>query len=280
MGARVTVGVPVRDGAATLARALDTVIGQDFRELDIVVSDNASSDATPEIVAEYRSRDRRIRAVRHETPLRALDHFHWLKDQARGELFMWAAHDDARSLDYVSRLVRGLDEHPRAVLAFGDLFVSDEPCGIGEPRAYDFDTCDLGLIRRVRKTVFGSYADAYGLWRTADLQRIPCVYTAWWPDMPLMTAAACLGEFVHVSGPRFSYHEVFKSHERRAAYQDLAAPLDRVSAMLELQRAMWGTCNEVAGRATAALAVSLLAGRHATELPGFVIRRLQRLLAP
>src|SRR5262249_51877158 len=53
----VSVGVPVYNGAAELRRALDTLVAQTHRNLEIVISDNASTDATPEICREFAKRD-------------------------------------------------------------------------------------------------------------------------------------------------------------------------------------------------------------------------------
>jgi glycosyltransferase involved in cell wall biosynthesis len=270
---RVTVGMPVRNGAPLLAAALESVVRQDFDDLDILVSDNASTDETPSIIAEFQRRDARIRSVRHAAAMPALNHFHWVKDQARGEYFMWAAHDDVRSTDFVSGLARGLDEHARAVLAFGDLHVSREPCRIGERRDYEFETEGRGLVRRVRKAAFGQCFHLYGLWRTDVLRRIPEAYALWWPDLPIMTAAACLGEFIHVVGPRFGYYETFKSNAVRAEYQDLGERFHRLGSMLELQRAVWRSCAAVAGPAAGAFAMACVAARHASEVPGFLLRR-------
>jgi len=275
---RVTVGMPVRNGAPVVAEALASVLAQDYGDLDILISDNASTDATPDIVEEFRRGDARIRTVRHATPMRALDHFHWVKDQARGEYFMWAAHDDVRSRDFVSSLARALEERSGAVLAFGDLCISHEPCRMGDPRVYAFETRGLGALRRVRKAAFGKCYQIYGLWRTSFLCRLPLAYSQWWPDLPLMMGAACVGEFIHVPGPRFGYYEIFKSDATRAAYQDLGTPLRRMGSVLELQRAAWVSCDAVAGPAMAAFAVGCLTARHAAQLPGFAWRRARERL--
>ena len=65
----VTLGVPVRNGAAMLAAALDSIVAQDYPNLEVVVSDNASTDATPEILRDYVQRYRHIRVIRQERRL-------------------------------------------------------------------------------------------------------------------------------------------------------------------------------------------------------------------
>ena len=49
----VSIGVPVFNGEKTLAWALDSLLGQDYANLEIIISDNASTDTTAEICEKY-----------------------------------------------------------------------------------------------------------------------------------------------------------------------------------------------------------------------------------
>lgn len=115
--ARVTIGVPVRNGESELAASLACLTGQTYRDLEILVSDNASDDRTAEIVAEAMERDPRIRYVRHETNIGALANFTHVLTAATSPYFMWRAFDDLSDAGYVERLVAALDANPGAALA-------------------------------------------------------------------------------------------------------------------------------------------------------------------
>ena len=116
-GARVTIGVPVRNGESELAASLACLSQQTCRDLEILVSDNASDDRTAEIVAEAMRHDPRIRYVRHETNIGALANFTYVLTAATTPYFMWRAFDDLSDPEYVERLAAALDAHPAAVLA-------------------------------------------------------------------------------------------------------------------------------------------------------------------
>ena len=58
---RVSIGLPVYNGERHLAEALESLLGQTYEDLELIVSDNASTDATEEIVRPYAARDRRVR---------------------------------------------------------------------------------------------------------------------------------------------------------------------------------------------------------------------------
>ncbi|MDO8596961.1 MAG: glycosyltransferase family 2 protein [Sulfuricaulis sp.] len=114
---RVTVGVPVCNGETEIEACLACLSNQTFRDLAIVVFDNASTDRTAEIVAAAMRADSRISYVRHETNIGAQANFTAVLAAATSPYFMWRAYDDLSDPAYVERLVAALDAHPHAVLA-------------------------------------------------------------------------------------------------------------------------------------------------------------------
>src|SRR5262249_12286060 len=72
----VSVLMAVRDGASYLDQALASLAAQDFFDFEIVLIDNGSRDGTARIVADWISREPRLRAVRMERPglARSLNH--------------------------------------------------------------------------------------------------------------------------------------------------------------------------------------------------------------
>jgi len=63
----VSVAIPAYNCAATLQRAIDSVLAQTYREFELLIVDDYSIDATPEILAQQT--DPRIRVIRHEANL-------------------------------------------------------------------------------------------------------------------------------------------------------------------------------------------------------------------
>ena len=94
MTPRVSLGFPVYNGERYLAAALDSLLGQTFRDLEVVICDNASTDRTAELCAAYAARDARVRYHRNPTNLGAAPNFNRTFELSRGEYFKWAAHDD------------------------------------------------------------------------------------------------------------------------------------------------------------------------------------------
>jgi len=65
--ARLSIALPVYNGANFLAEALESVLAQRFGDFELVVSDNCSKDATPDILAEFAKRDQRVRVHKTES---------------------------------------------------------------------------------------------------------------------------------------------------------------------------------------------------------------------
>ena len=104
--------MPVYNGERTLRQALESILAQSHGDFEVLISDNASTDSTPAICDEFAARDRRIRYHRQAHNIGASANFDHVMKQATGRYFMWAAADDVRSPDFLSRNTEFLQTHP------------------------------------------------------------------------------------------------------------------------------------------------------------------------
>ncbi len=118
-GALVTVGIPTYNRVALLERAVRSALAQHGVELEVIVSDNASTDETAKLCDELAASDARLRVVRHETNIGAEANFRTVLEAARGELFMWLADDDWIDPGYVAACAAVLERHADHVVACG-----------------------------------------------------------------------------------------------------------------------------------------------------------------
>ncbi len=106
----VSVGIPTYNRPAGLRRTLDCITTQTYRNLEIIISDNASPDPEVERVArEFQERDTRIQYFRQNENNGAGFNFLFVKENARGEFFMWAADDDVWENFYIEKLANFLE---------------------------------------------------------------------------------------------------------------------------------------------------------------------------
>lgn len=113
----VTIGLPVHNGARFLERSLSCLLAQTYEPLEIVASDNASTDDTWPILTSFAERDQRIRLLRQDRFLGVFEHYETVLASARGERFAFGAVDDQWAPTFVESLVAELDRRPEAVAA-------------------------------------------------------------------------------------------------------------------------------------------------------------------
>ena len=114
---RVFIGMLVYNGEEFLREAIDSIRSQTYTNWQMVLSDDVSTDKSPEICEEYANLDPRIRYVRQEK-LGMIGNYKYLLDHAEGDLFMWAAQDDIWEPDFIRACVDNLEKYPDRGVAF------------------------------------------------------------------------------------------------------------------------------------------------------------------
>lgn len=172
----VSVGLPVYNGEDYLDEALISLRRQRYPNLEIVAVDNASRDATLQILRRHANEDSRIRIHRNPATIPAEANFNKSLEVARGELFMWAAHDDLWEPEFMSELEQLLQRRPDAVLAFS---LSNALSPDGAPRhSYPrvAEICSQNRLQRLTRFIrqsdrHGKANLTYGLIRTEVLRQ-------------------------------------------------------------------------------------------------------------
>jgi glycosyltransferase involved in cell wall biosynthesis len=272
----VTIGMPVRNGDPYIEDALANILEQDYPNLEIIISDNCSTDSTPAILKRVQSTDPRIRIFRQDELLTAVEHFEWVMNQARGCYFMWAAHDDLRSSNYITSLVQHLEKRPNSVLAFGDLRVSSRFGKGYNSKLFPFETEGLAKLARARKAAHSQCYHIYGLWRTDVLRGIPFIFNGWWPDLPLMIAASTIGHFSRAHGVYFDYLEIKKTNVQRVQYQDNQSSYNRIGRTLRLFLVTFLTVQPVSGSKTAFISTLFVIEKQFRLAFGLLTGRIRR----
>lgn len=108
----VSVGLPVYNGADHVERAIRAVLGQTLSDIELVVSDNASTDATEDICRRLSVDDARIRYFRNESNLGAASNFNKVFLESRAPFFKWLGHDDFLEPEALGKALLVLQENP------------------------------------------------------------------------------------------------------------------------------------------------------------------------
>src|SRR3954454_12006058 len=99
----VSVGLPVRNAGGSVAGVVTSVLAQDHENLELVISDNASTDDTEEVCRALAAEDPRVTYHRNPENVGLLNNFVAAMGHARGTFFRWVGDDDWLAPEYISR---------------------------------------------------------------------------------------------------------------------------------------------------------------------------------
>lgn len=209
---KVSIGLPVYNGAKYLGGAIDSILGQTFQDFELIISDNASTDATRDICLDYASRDGRIRYSRQDHNVGAGPNHNLCARRARGEYFRWASHDDLMEPEYLARCVAALDANPDAVLCHSQTRIIGDR---GETFAVHLPGLDAARPSdRFAAVILEPHwcVEIFGVIRTSALMRTRLEASYFGGDKTLLAELALLGRFLHVPEPLF----VNRDHPERS----------------------------------------------------------------
>lgn len=168
--------MPVKNGAEFLEKTLQSLISQEYKNLEIIISDNNSSDETASICKKYLANYEYIKYQRSQVDLPAIANFNAVLDKAAGKYFMWAAHDDLWEANCISCLVNLLENNPDSPLASCSIYGIDRDDAITWDCPWTFELQSKNKILRIVKYVTQDDHHrkpvlVYGLMRTEILRR-------------------------------------------------------------------------------------------------------------
>jgi glycosyltransferase involved in cell wall biosynthesis len=134
MAAKFTIGIPTRNRAPFLREALASATAQTLRDIEIVVSDNASTDDTAQVVRD--PGDPRIRYLRNEADVGAVANFIRVAEATATPYFSWLQDDDAVHCEFAKRACDVFDAMPDVTVYISYAVVSPSLTSVHFPTLY------------------------------------------------------------------------------------------------------------------------------------------------
>jgi glycosyltransferase involved in cell wall biosynthesis len=195
-----SLGMPVYNGERYIREAIQSALAQSLGDIELVISDNASTDGTERICREFAAADSRVRYFRNTSNVGAHPNFNLAFDRSRGKYFKWLAHDDLLHPGYLKQCVAVLDADPSIVLCQTDLACIDEsgrqvgvlPWRLDAARSTD-------PVRRFAAVLLQRHNcyDFMGVIRRETLAKTP-LKSFHGGDRTLLAHVSTLGRFAHV----------------------------------------------------------------------------------
>jgi Glycosyl transferase family 2 len=239
---RITIAVPVFNGATLLSEGLADLQRQTHRDFEAVVFDNGSSDQTNAIAQGFADADKRFSVVRRPAVVPAIENFAAALDACDCEYFAWRAYDDLSAPNFIETLSRCLDDAPAKDLAVGAIHTlkphkSEHPSIRALPRLPESRLgAALMLMERAPASWF------YGLHRRSRLlkefPRAAAVLPQAWATDHLTLFPYLLDGSIVISNQTYFVQRIIK----QAGNTDWSLPT--VKAQWDVRRRFHGYCAE------------------------------------
>ena len=246
----VSIGIPTYNRPQRLRQTLASIICQTYSNLEIIVSDNCSSDdETQRVVQEFMKTDPRIQYFRQNENIGVFYNFKFVFEVSKGDYFTWVADDDARSNDYIENCLDVFSEKEES----SDLLLVNSYSQLVDPATHQVTKVDkgcttLGLKPRQRcfRYLSSIYTDQagigdliYGLIKREPLKKAMAMQPnilSW--DHVFLSNLALQGEFYTIPRPLMSSDPGGISTVRDVHKM---AKAQRISNPLYIKKARWIT---------------------------------------
>lgn len=218
----VCVGLPVYNGGTFLSQAIESILSQDFQNIELIISDNCSTDITEEVCLKYQTMDKRIKYHRLEENLGIGLNFKNVLGLSSAPYFMWASHDDMRERTFITKCLERLESDPSIALVYPRSRVLDNNSRfLGIANDHVNANQDSG-VERFRHIIWelGMCNMVYGLHRTNMLKKVRTWDESIFADtLFLAEIALLLGKIVQIDDVlfvrRLTRNYNYRSHDER-----------------------------------------------------------------
>ena len=223
MDQKVSVALPVYNGENFIESTIKSILAQYYNDLELIITDNRSTDRTKEICLDLAQTDPRIRYVENPKNLGAAPNYNAGYQLARGQYLKWSAHDDLISPNFISSTLAALENDPGASLAFGRTICID-PDGTefpgddhNETQAILEGEPHVRFHRAIMES--GTCFPIFGLFRMSTLRKSTLHRSYYGSDRALIAETALLGRCLLVEEAIFYNRE---HSDRSIRIDDLA----------------------------------------------------------
>jgi glycosyltransferase involved in cell wall biosynthesis len=196
----VSIGVFLYNEERFLRETLQSLLAQDYPNIEFIVSDNCSTDGTAEICEDLLTQDPRASFERLRENIGAAANSIRVLQLSRGDYFMWASGHDLWAPGYVSACVAELEAHPQAALAYGPSDWIDQTGARSAKESGTYDTRGMDALVRLFFAFWGNLHPVLGVIRTKFLKSLPRIHACAGSDQIVLAELALAGDFIHVPG--------------------------------------------------------------------------------
>lgn len=118
---KITIGLPVFNGEEFLSERLKSILSQSFKDFELIISDNASTDSTSEICIRFSNIDKRIKYIKQDKNIGLIPNFNFILEISNSEYFVWASVDDIWDRQFLEKNLDILESKFNLVGSIGNV---------------------------------------------------------------------------------------------------------------------------------------------------------------
>jgi glycosyltransferase involved in cell wall biosynthesis len=213
---KVSIGIPAYNRPTGLKIAIQSVINQTYKNLEIIIADDASPVCDlKEMMESYGISDRRIKYFRHTKNIGSEKNFKFVLSKSTGKYFAWLADDDSVERDFVSKLITLFKADKKIVLSMCDIFIYKK--NPSSKMLVKLESIRSHIAWPEARNFFFIYPSKnlffciYGLYRTSILKKtnfritsLISKYDTGW-EFPFLAKIASKGRIVSIRHPLKNY---------------------------------------------------------------------------
>lgn len=221
----LSIGLAVRNGRHCVGRCIESILSQDFTDLELVVCDNVSDDGTVALLEQYARADPRLRLSVNEINVGSHRNMRRVLDASRGRFFRWISADDWLEPECLSACVRALQSRPDAI-GVTTWFAIQTSEGMTRYEAYRGEFPDSpDAARRFERMLWlfhagdTKYDPIYGMYRRDYLARTDFPHPSERTDWLACIELALAGPIVHLTNRLANRTKDYSRGVDRAAFR-------------------------------------------------------------
>ena len=117
----ITIGLPAYNGEKTIKRTIDSILSQTVTNFKLIISDDKSTDSTPQICREYEKKDKRVKYIQNKNNEGWIKNFRSLAKKSDTKYFVWIANDDYWDKQFIEKNINILETNPEIVGSISDI---------------------------------------------------------------------------------------------------------------------------------------------------------------
>jgi len=211
----VSIGMPIHNGGIWLADSIESILNQTYSDLELVITDNASTDNSEEICRSYAAQDSRVRYIRHNTNIGGPNNYNSAFHHTSSPYFKWASCNDICQKEMIERCIEVLLARKDVVLSYPKTRLLLEETNTTEDYEDNLDLQDESACSRFKKLLQKIRLNnaMNGIFRSEVLKNTPLMKLHVAEDINLMAELTLYGKFVEI--PEYLFYRRMGSNADR-----------------------------------------------------------------